>query len=302
MTKLNGWKAGCAAFLLLAATANAAPSITLSKKIGPPTSEIRVSGSGFEPNVGVNVYFDTKDEALVVTNNEGEFDNVRIHAPSSAHPGEHWVTALERNNDKGDQKPFVVYTNWRQFHFDNGTRFNPFENVLNPNTVGNLGTKWSYNTVGSENYDCSPAVTNGVVYVAAGNLYALNAATGSLLWSFDAGDNLLSSPAVANGVVYFGSSDYSVYALSARTGVELWSFRTGYSVYSSPAVAEGVVYVGSDDETLYALNATTGVELWRYRTGDSVYSSPVVADGVVYVGSYDHNVYALNARTGLINT
>jgi hypothetical protein len=58
---VNAWKPSCAAFLLLAATANAAPTITLSKKIGPPTSEIRVSGSGFEPNVGVDIYFDTKD-------------------------------------------------------------------------------------------------------------------------------------------------------------------------------------------------------------------------------------------------
>ncbi|HTZ95354.1 MAG TPA: hypothetical protein VMB18_03080 [Terriglobales bacterium] len=55
MARANGWKIRCGAFLLLSATAFAAPSITLSKKTGPPTSEILVSGSGFEPNVGVDI-------------------------------------------------------------------------------------------------------------------------------------------------------------------------------------------------------------------------------------------------------
>jgi hypothetical protein len=72
---------------LLCGIANAAPSITLSKKSGPPTSGILVSGRGFEPNVGVDIFFDTKDKALVVTNGQGEFHGAGIHAPSSARPG-----------------------------------------------------------------------------------------------------------------------------------------------------------------------------------------------------------------------
>ena len=67
------------ACLLLSGIASAAPSITLSKKSGPPTSGIAVSGRGFEPNVGVDIYFDTTDKALIVTNREGEFKDVRIH-------------------------------------------------------------------------------------------------------------------------------------------------------------------------------------------------------------------------------
>ena len=126
------------ACLLLSGIARATPSITLSKKSGPPTSKILVSGRGFKSHVGVDIFFDTKDKALVVTNGKGEFHDARIHAPRSAHPGEHWVTALERNNDKGAQKPFRVQTNWTQFHFDaDGSRLNPYENVLNPRSVKN---------------------------------------------------------------------------------------------------------------------------------------------------------------------
>src|ERR1700724_304509 len=132
---------------MLVGTAGAAPSITLSKKSGPPTSRILVSGRGFEANVGVGIYFDTKDKALVVTDGKGEFRDAAINAPRSARPGKHLVTALERHNDKGAQEPYVVFTDWPQLGFDpSGDGFNPYENVLNPANVASLGLRWSHTT------------------------------------------------------------------------------------------------------------------------------------------------------------
>ena len=64
-----------------------------------------------------------------------------------------------------------------------------------------------------------------------------------------------SSPTVVNGLVYIGSDDYNVYALDANTGSKIWSFGTGYYVADCPAVDSGVVYVGSQDDNVYALNA-----------------------------------------------
>jgi outer membrane protein assembly factor BamB len=53
-----------------------------------------------------------------------------------------------------------------------------------------------------------------------------------------------------------GSEDYKVYALNALTGSVRWSYTTGSHVTSSPAVsADGsTVYVGSYDYKVYALN------------------------------------------------
>ena len=65
------------ACFFLSGVSGATPSITLSKKNGPPTTKILVSGCGFESNVGVDIFFDTKDEALVVTNSKGEFHNAK---------------------------------------------------------------------------------------------------------------------------------------------------------------------------------------------------------------------------------
>ena len=289
------------ALILSSVIANATPSISLSKKSGPPTSRILVSGRGFESNVGVDIFFDTKDKALVVTNGRGEFHDTPIYAPRSARPSQHWVTALERDNDKGAQKPFLVETNWSQFHFDaDGTRLNPYENVLNPKNVGRLELRWSYATGGPVYY--SPAVVNGVVYIGSydDNLYALNAHTGAKLWSYRTGSWVSSSPAIADGVVYFGSSDNNLYALNASTGAKLWSYTTGGLVWSELVVADGVVYFGSTDGNIYALNARSGAKLWSYSiTNPTSYAPQVaVADGVAYVGSYAGYFYAFNAITG----
>jgi len=119
-------------------------------------------------------------------------------------------------------------------------------------------------------------------------------------------DVFMSSPAVMGGTVYIGSGDQHVYALDAATGALRWSFATGDVVHSSPAVADGVVYIGSWDRNLYAIDATTGRERWRYTTGNDtviynqigIASSPAVMDGRVFVGGRDGHFHAVDARTG----
>jgi outer membrane protein assembly factor BamB len=279
--------------------ASAAPSITLSKKSGPPTSKILVSGRGFDPNVGVDIYFDTKDELLVVTNGQGGFEKAKIQAPRQARPGQHWVTALERNNDKGAQRPFLVQADWRQYYRQDMTRLNPYENLLNRKNVQNLDLKWAYPTEGAS--ACSPVVAEGVVYCTGSafddHFYAINAETGALLWSEATNGYTGGAPAARDGAVYFGSSDDNFNALNAHTGAPIWHYTMG-GYASSPTVVKGVIYVGSADGNMYALDARTGALLWRYTTGSSVYSSPVVANGVVYFGSTDYNVYAVRASNG----
>jgi len=191
---------------------------------------------------------------------------------------------------------------WSEFHNPNMKRWNPCEKVLKVNNVGELNLIWSYTMDG--HVSSSPAVVNEVVYVGVGgnvwgNLYALNACTGALLWSF-ATNGEVSSPAVANGVVYFGSDSANgkLYALNTN-GTELWSDDTIHWG-SAPTVVNGVVYVSSNCTHCYtyALSARTGARLWKYYQGTAVSASPAVANGVVYVGC--GGVCALNASTGAL--
>ena len=119
-------------------------------------------------------------------------------------------------------------------------------------------------------------------------------------------DVYLSSPVIWKGAVYFGSGDGNVYALDAGTGSLKWKFKTGDVVHASPAIVDGKLYVGSWDSYFYALDAVTGKELWRFKTGEDpethnqvgVQSSATVANGTVYFGCRDSKFYALDAATG----
>ncbi len=119
-------------------------------------------------------------------------------------------------------------------------------------------------------------------------------------------DFYLSSPAVWQRVVYFGSGDGNIYALDAQSGTLKWKFHTGDVVHASPAIANGILYIGSWDTFFYALDAVTGKEKWRFKTGEDhdihnqegLQASALVADGVVYFGCRDSNFYALDANSG----
>jgi len=166
---------------------------------------------------------------------------------------------------------------------------------------------WNYTSTGAQ-FLSSPAVVNGVVYIAInGNsigsccCYSLNATNGIKLWKYNTTgiDNYVTtSPAVSNGVVYIGSRDGNVYALNADDGTELWKVTAGYFLFSSPAVVDEIIYLGSGDGNVYALDGASGAILSNYTVNNTpgrfVYSSPAVDNGVVYIGSCDHQVYALN--------
>jgi outer membrane protein assembly factor BamB len=130
-------------------------------------------------------------------------------------------------------------------------------------------------------------------------LYAFDARSGDRLWIHATEDAIVESPAVVNGVVYVASDDNYLYALDAVNGAELWEFPTG--VASSPAVANGVVYIAASERPcLYALEAETGSPLWRVGTEAPMcsHAPPAVANDVVYAGSDDGHLYAFHAGTG----
>jgi polyvinyl alcohol dehydrogenase (cytochrome) len=53
------------------------------------------------------------------------------------------------------------------------------------------------------------------------------------------------SVSVANGVMYAGSNSGQMYALDARTGNILWNFASGGTVIDGPSIVDGVLYWGS---------------------------------------------------------
>ncbi len=76
------------------------------------------------------------------------------------------------------------------------------------------------------------AVVNGVVFVgsmdAKGTMYALDGATGDVLWSFESGATVYSGPAIVGGVVYWGAGyPASRLGLGSSGKTQLYAFELG---------------------------------------------------------------------------
>ena len=147
--------------------------------------------------------------------------------------------------------------------------------------------------------ESSPLLASGRVYFGSWDhrVYALDAHTGRLEWSFPTRDRVKGGLALAGRTVYAGSYDGYLYALDARNGRLRWAAGGLGGLYATPSVARGRVFVGSTNGRVYAISLA-GTELWTVQTGSYVYSAAALSGATAYVGSYDHRLYALSQATG----
>ncbi len=165
-------------------------------------------------------------------------------------------------------------------------------------SLGNSPSPTGYDYVQS-----SPVVDGGTLYVGSrdGKVYALDAKSGSVEWTFATQDKIRATPAVDQGTVYIGSWDKLLYALDARTGQVRWVSPIGGEIQSTALIANGLVYCASRKASVVALDAATGELKWEHSYGTNMWveSSPRLVGGVVYIGSSGSKfVLGLDALTG----
>lgn len=169
-------------------------------------------------------------------------------------------------------------------------RFSPLEQI-NTETVKELGLSWSYDFDSTRGLEATPLMIDGMLYVT-GNwnvVYAFDAVTGKLKWSFDPKINRgeigpkLCCDAINRGVaawegkLYMGTLDGRLIALDAETGRQLWTTQTTdkqkyYSITGAPRVVKGKVMIGNGGGEygvrgyFTAYDANSGEQLWRFYT------------------------------------
>ncbi len=160
----------------------------------------------------------------------------------------------------------------------------------------------------------TPAVTRTRVYAGTtrGTLYALDRATGAVMWEYDAGSSIGSAPAIAGGLAIITTRDGRIHGVETAGGRRRWrsdpaaerpfpwGYESGDIYLSSPAVAGDAVYAGRPDGSVVRLDLASGKLRWATRTEGRIRSSPAAAGGVVYVGSADGSIYALAAQSGSV--
>jgi polyvinyl alcohol dehydrogenase (cytochrome) len=94
------------------------------------------------------------------------------------------------------------------------------------------------------------AVADGVIYVASndagarGTVFALDAASGSIIWGQEFTSPIIGSVSLANDVLYRGTFGGEVVAMDADDGSVLWSHGLDAPVVGGIAIANGMIYVG----------------------------------------------------------
>jgi polyvinyl alcohol dehydrogenase (cytochrome) len=148
----------------------------------------------------------------------------------------------------------------------------------------------------------------------SGEYWALDAATGKILWSNAAGPGstlggIEWGPATDGKRIYIAEANFNGIpygpnnttsgawdAIDPATGQILWQTADpshnafgGGNALGPVSVADGVVFAPSMSGTMYALDANTGKILWSYQTPGAVIGGAAVVNGNVYWGDgYTH--------------
>lgn len=125
----------------------------------------------------------------------------------------------------------------------------------------------------------------------AGDFYALDAATGALVWNVTAGisgERFLGAMASAFGR-QFGTivSEGRLVSLNGTTGRVAWVSTLSDRCFAGVAIANGIAFTGTIDGAIWAIHTGNGTILWRgsipNATAAGVYGAPTVGEGMVLV-------------------
>lgn len=161
---------------------------------------------------------------------------------------------------------------------------------INPGNVAGLHRAWKFVVNDSGPMEVSPIIYDGTMYVttAHDHVYALNAATGKLKWSFSDNPHVISFAAnrgiaLLDGNVYIATLDGHLIALNAETGKKVWdkvevedtanSFYTMAPVpYHDPKTDQDMLLLGVSNGdwggvgNISAYNPKNGKLIWKWVT------------------------------------
>jgi alcohol dehydrogenase (cytochrome c)/quinohemoprotein ethanol dehydrogenase len=180
--------------------------------------------------------------------------------------------------------------NWMTYGRTYGEQhFSPLHQI-NDQNVSPLGLAWFYDLDTKRGQEATPIVVDGVMYFTSAwsRVFALDAATGKRLWSYDPKvpgnwavnaccDVVNRGVAAWEGKIFAGTLDGRLVALDARTGRLVWetltidpSFR--YTITGAPRVVKGKVIIGNGGGEfgvrgyVSAYDRETGKLAWRFYT------------------------------------
>lgn len=205
--------------------------------------------------------WDARDSRMTAINSSPVIDNGTVYFINSS--GQVYAGTLAAD------AAHVFRQTWRTDLFPTPVPYQPNDAAGNPVTQDACfggANEWHYAVM------ATPAIANGKLFVASqwNDLFALDAATGAILWRAQA-------PA--------GSISFAHYQ-SAMPG---WP--------ASPVVVGDLVWIGGLDGTLFAFAVDDGHVVWSTPLGAPISSAVAPAGDALVVASYDGSVRLLAPGT-----
>ena len=166
-------------------------------------------------------------------------------------------------------------------------RHSPIEE-LTPEAVPNLRVAWSFPTGTDRQFEVSPVVYDGIMYISSSynRLFALDAATGELFWRYDhqlpSDLRVCCGPvnrgvAIAGDAVLMATLDARLLAFNRLSGEILWDieitdYRDGFAATAAPLVVGDLAIIGIAGGEFGirgffdAYDIATGRRVWRHYT------------------------------------
>lgn len=202
---------------------------------------------------------------------------------------------------------------WNGWSPDTGNTRYQADPGLTTDQASKLKLKWAFGFPETSMASAQPSIVGGRIFVGSGSgkVYSLDAATGCIYWSYDAGMGVRTAVSVGSVpggryAAYFGDIGAVVHAVDATTGKLLWKTRVEEHpiarITGSPVLFEGRLYVpvSSIEEasamvstyecckfrgSVVALDVATGKQIWKsYSVTDPARPTRKTSAGVQHYG------------------
>jgi Ca-activated chloride channel family protein len=153
----------------------------------------------------------------------------------------------------------------------------------------------------------TPAVVPGKVFLGAGfgshEFYALDAATGKVVWEYKTADDGPTAAVVQDGYVAFNTESCELEIITIA-GKPVWKKWLGDPLMSMPAIDQGKVYMvypdskGDHQHHLACFDLKTGKEFWKKPIVGEIITAPVAAAEHVYLAALEGTLYCFGQHDG----
>jgi glucose dehydrogenase len=147
------------------------------------------------------------------------------------------------------------------------TRYSGLDQI-NAGNIANLHVAWTFSVGADRGQEAAPLVVDGTIYVVSpyvlpnpNQVFALDAATGDLKWSYTPKPNpsamgvaccdvVSRGIAYDNGKIFLATLDMNAVAIDAKSGKEVWhqqlgDINKGETVTMAPLAVKGKVLIGN---------------------------------------------------------